>query len=220
MKIICMIPARLGSKRIPNKNLRLLDGKPLACHIAEKALASKCFDDIFINSESDIFSSFASEMGIGFHKRPEELASESATNDIFVREFLSSHECDVLVQINPTSPLITVEEIQRFVGNMTYHRWTALHSVKEERIEGLFRGQPLNYDPCKDMPRSQDLEPIVLFCSAMMAWDVSAYHGTYGGNGRIGYFFLKGLSTIDIDTEDDWIMAELAIAHRKRTANA
>ena len=48
-KIVAMIPARLGSKRIKSKNLRLLAGKPLVCHVVDKCKEADIFDDIYIN---------------------------------------------------------------------------------------------------------------------------------------------------------------------------
>ena len=55
MKIIAMIPARMGSQRVKQKNIRLLNGKPLISHIVDTAVRSNVFDEIYINSESDIF---------------------------------------------------------------------------------------------------------------------------------------------------------------------
>ena len=55
MKIVCMIPARLGSQRVKNKNLKLLGDKPLIKHIIHSAKQVKYFDNIYINSESNKF---------------------------------------------------------------------------------------------------------------------------------------------------------------------
>lgn len=218
-----MIPARLGSKRIPKKNLRLLDGKPLVCHVADTAKQSQLFEDIYINSEADLFHEVARQYGVRYYHRPAELATDSATNDMFVLDFINTVSCDIIIQVNPTSPLITVDDIQGFVRTMIEGGYDTLHSVKQEQIEGVYRGVPLNYDPLKPMPRSQDLEPINLFCSAMMGWRVIPYRGwierfgaaTYGGDGKTGFYTLKGFSTIDIDNEEDFLAAELAIAFRK-----
>ncbi len=226
MKVVAMIPARLGSKRVKSKNLRLLDGKPLVCHVAQTALAAGVFEGIHINSESDIFADVAKEFGIQFYQRPMELASDTATNDMFVLDFIDHVACDIIVQINPTSPLLSVEDIKRFVAMMVDGGYDTLHSVKEEQIEGLFEGKPLNFDPMKEMPRSQDLKPVMLFSSAIMAWKTDNYRknlkklgaGTYGGDGKIGYFTLKGFSTIDIDHEEDFQAAQLAIAYQKNAA--
>lgn len=226
MKIVSMSPARLGSKRVKNKNLRLLDGKPLVVHVVEAAKNAGIFSDVYINSEADIFSRVAEQYGVKFYKRPETLAGDGATNDQFVQDFIDHVPCDIVIQINPTSPLISPEIIREFVRTMVDNDYDTLHSVKEEQIEGLFQGKPLNFDPMKIMPRSQDLEPVMLFSSGIMGWKART-HGeqmkkygcaTYGGDGTIGYFTLKGFATIDIDQEEDFQMAELAIAYQKDPA--
>jgi CMP-N-acetylneuraminic acid synthetase/quercetin dioxygenase-like cupin family protein len=226
MRIVAMIPARLGSKRVKSKNLRLLDGKPLVCHVADKAKAAGVFDGIYINSEAEIFGPLCREYGVSFYKRPMELAADDATNDMFVLNFINHVACDIIVQINPTSPLISVEEICDFVRLMKEEGYDTLHGVKQEQIEGIFNGQPLNFDPLKNMPRSQDLKPVTLFSSGIMGWRCANYReniktlgaATYGGHGKIGYFTLKGFSTIDIDYEEDFQLAELAIAYQKNQA--
>jgi CMP-N-acetylneuraminic acid synthetase/quercetin dioxygenase-like cupin family protein len=223
-KIVAMIPARLGSKRIKSKNLRLLAGKPLVCHVADKCKEAQVFDGIYINSEADIFKDIAEEYGIKFYKRPAEFAADDATNDMFAFDFMKHIKCDILIQVNPTSPLITVDDIKAFVKKMVDEKLDTLHSVKLEQIEGVYNGKPLNFDPKKPMPRSQDLKPIMIFSSGIMGWRVENYSenmkkldcATYGGNGKIGYFVLSGFSTIDIDNEEDFQLAELAIEYQKQ----
>ena len=87
-----MIPVRLGSKRIKNKNLRLLDNKPLVAYVIEAAIKANIFDEIYINSESDIFKEIANNYGIKFYKRPEELSSDESTNDHFALDFMEKVE--------------------------------------------------------------------------------------------------------------------------------
>ena len=225
-KIVAMIPARLSSKRIKNKNLRLLDGKPLICHVMSKAKESGVFDEIYVNSEADIFADICKEYGVKFYKRSKELAKDDATNDLFLYDFINNIACDIVIQINPTSPLILVEDIQKFVKTMLEHDYDTLHSVKEEQIEGIFKNKPLNFDQLKEMPPSQDLEPVMLFSSGIMGWKIDKYRNnmekygsaTYGGDGKTGYITLCGFATIDIDDEVDFQMAELAIAYRKNPA--
>lgn len=222
--VVAMIPARLGSKRIKSKNLRLLAGKPLVCHVADKCRQAGVFDDIYINSEADVFAGIADEYGIKFYKRPEHLAGDQATNDMFVLDFISSVKCDIIIQVNPTSPLITVEDIKRFVSTMVEGGYDTLHSVKEEQIEGLYEGRPLNFDPMKPMPRSQDLKPVRLFSSGIMGWRTDKYFdlmkrlgsATYGGDGKTGYFVLEGFSTVDIDNEEDFQLAEVIAEYTRQ----
>jgi CMP-N-acetylneuraminic acid synthetase len=217
MKIYAMIPCRLGSKRIPKKNLRLLGNKTLSQWVASTAKETGLFDEIFINSESDIFEKVAHQVGVKFYKRPDEFATDTATNDEFALDFMNAFDFDVLVQINPTSPFLSKEDIISFVSEFKTNGLQTLHTVKNEKIEGLYDGIPLNFDPLKPMPPSQLLTPVQLFSSSIMAWDVKKFRenmnkfncAVYGGDGSIGYFPLSGFSSLDIDNEIDFKMAEI-----------
>lgn len=219
-----MIPARLGSKRIKSKNLRLLAGKPLVCHVVDKCKHAGVFDGIYINSESDVFKNVAKEYGVGFYKRKKSLASDSATNDMFVFDFIQNVECDIIIQVNPTSPLLSVSDIKTFIKEMQDKNYDTLHSVKLEQIEAIYDGTPLNFNPKGAMPRSQNLKPLMLFSSGIMGWKTKKYFenmkrlgsATYGGDGRTGYFVLRGFSMIDIDNEEDFQLAELAIEYLEK----
>ena len=76
-----MIPARMGSKRIEKKNIRILNGKPLISYVIEAAIEANCFDEIYINSESEVFKDIAETYKIKFYKRSEELSNDDKTND-------------------------------------------------------------------------------------------------------------------------------------------
>lgn len=212
-----MIPCRLGSKRIPKKNLRLLGNKTLSQWVASTAKETGLFDEIYINSESDIFEKVAHQEGVKFYKRPDEFATDTATNDEFALDFMNAFDFDVLVQINPTSPFLSKEDIINFVTEFKTNNLQTLHTVKNEKIEGLYEGIPLNFDPLKPMPPSQLLTPVQLFSSSIMAWNVNKFRenmekfncAVYGGDGSIGYFPLSGFSSLDIDNEIDFKMAEI-----------
>ena len=113
-----MIPARLGSKRVTKKNLRLLNGRPLISYNIETAVKSGIFDEVYVNSEAEIFSEVAKTYGAKFYKRPEELSTDSTNNDQFALDFINNISGDILIQLLPTSPLITVVEIREFVDYM------------------------------------------------------------------------------------------------------
>ena len=75
-RFVAMIPARLGSKRIRKKNLRMLGDKPLIAHVVETALESGEFDDVYINSEAEVFGTVAERYGAKFYRRPAALAAD------------------------------------------------------------------------------------------------------------------------------------------------
>ncbi|EHS0799431.1 TPA: cytidylyltransferase domain-containing protein [Campylobacter coli] len=227
MKIIAMIPARLGSQRIKKKNLRLIDGKPLISYIIKTIVDTHLFDEIYLNSEADIFEQIANENSIKFYKRPPALSSNTATNDEFAYDFMKNINGDILIQILPTSPLLTSEEIVSFVKHMLKYDYDTLISVKHEQIACVYKDSALNFDRFKVNPPSQEMEPIKAYATALMGWKYdnfksnielfkSAYHG---GDGKIGYFELRGLSTIDIDREEDFLLAEAIIMAKKNGFN-
>ena len=85
--IIAMIPARLGSKRLPRKNLCKINDVTLLARAARKCKAANIFDSIWINSESLVFKKIAEEESVLFHHRPSDLADDNATSEQFVKEF-------------------------------------------------------------------------------------------------------------------------------------
>lgn len=217
MKLVCMIPARLASKRVEMKNIRYLGDKPLVMHVIEACKKSKIFDEIYLNASEDVFETITEISGIKFYKRPPKLSEGNITNDLFMEDFLKHIECDYVIQVNPTSPFISSNDIINFKNHMIENNYHTVQSVKSERIEGLFSGAPLNFDPRKIMPESQNLKPVLLFSSGIMGFKKTSYlenmknlgAATYGGNFPTGYFELKGYANIDIDYEEDFKLAEV-----------
>jgi CMP-N,N'-diacetyllegionaminic acid synthase len=115
---LCTICARGGSKGVPNKNIRLLDGKPLIAHSVERAVQAGIFDVIAISSDSDDILSAASDAGATLLiKRPADLATDQAAKLPVIRHCLFEAEAqlsrtfDVIVDLDATSPLRSVEDI-------------------------------------------------------------------------------------------------------------
>ncbi len=217
MKIIAMIPARMGSQRVKQKNIRPLNGKPLIGHIIDTAVLSGVFDDIYINSESDVFQEIADYYKIKFYKRPEHLSSNVATNDDFVLDFMQNIEGDLMIQLLSTSPFLSVDEIRGFVEKIKADNLDTLISVKADQIECVFEGKPINFNQKGQTLPSQSLTPVYAYACGIMGWKYNSFlsnmnkynSGYHGGDGKIGYFQLKGYSTLDIDNEEDFDLAEV-----------
>ena len=228
MKIVCMIPARSSSQRVKKKNLRLIDGKPLISHVLKTLADINIFDDIYINSEDQIFENIAKEFNIKFYKRDAILSNDSATNDQFALDFINKIKCDLLVQVLPTSPFITKEDILKFVSKIQDEDLETLISVKKNQIACIYRNSPINFDKNKVNPPSQTMEPIFSYATALMGWKTKSFiknmnkfgSGYHGGNEKKNYYELKGISTIDIDEEEDFILAEQILLSKKFSASS
>jgi len=215
-KIVAMIPARMGSKRIPNKNIRLLNGKPLIQYAIDAVKEADCFDEIWVNSDGEIIREIALNSGVNFYKRPEYYASDEASNDEFTEDFFNNIPADIVIQVLPTSPFISAQEIRDFVQKFVYNGLDTLISMIDVQIEAIYKNVPINFDQKKITPPSQTLEPIKAYGCSLMGWrkdnylkNIEKYGAAYhGGDGKIDFFTLKGYSTVDIDNEEEFQLAE------------
>ena len=136
--IICMIPARLGSQRLKQKNLLRIHNYTLVEFAVKRALKSGCFDQVWVNSESSKIGEVALMSGAQFHLRPESLGSNSATSEDFIAEFLSKHHCKHIVQLHTIAPLLTPEEISLFVNHFLDSECDSMFSTELIKLETLF----------------------------------------------------------------------------------
>jgi CMP-N,N'-diacetyllegionaminic acid synthase len=222
-KIVAMIPARIGSKRVVKKNLRLIDGKPLIAYILETVKKVKLFDEIYLNADDVIFEKIAKEYGVKFYHRDKNLATDKSTNDEFALDFMEKIKGDILLQVLPTSPLIRPEEIEEFTQYMLDNELETLISVEHKQIACLYKNRPLNFDKFKKNPPSQEMTPIKAYATVLMGWEYKSFKKNmekygcayHGGDSKTDYFQLKGLSTIDIDNEEDFLLAQAIIKAKK-----
>ena len=118
MNNICLIPARGGSKRIPNKNIKSFHGKPLIAWSIECALSSKLFKDVYVSTDSPEIASISESFGAKIpFMRPKEISTDK-TPDLEVRvHFInwlkdSNIQANYLCYLYPTAPFITVDTLQ------------------------------------------------------------------------------------------------------------
>lgn len=212
-KLVAMIPARMGSKRIPKKNIRFLLDKPLIQYPVDLALKSDAFDSIWVNTESVQLGEICRSMGVNFHQRPEALANDQATNREFVYEFLQKHDCDYVVMVNPTSPLLTKETMNRFIEFVQSGDYDIIHSVIAVKTESFYKGEPINFDKRYKI-NSQFLEPVKEIMWALTAWKRDFFLAAQDSGlnpifeGKIGLFEVPKDESADLDTEEDWNIAE------------
>ena len=213
MKIIAMIPARLGSQRLKQKNLQPLNGEPLIVHAIRKSKRSKMFDEIWVNSEADIFSDISKEESVRFHKRPNHLADNNATSEDFVYEFFKHHECDYMVQIHSIAPLLTVSDTKRFVTELKKTKVDVLLSVEDVKIECAYKNNPINFS-YDEKTNSQMLDPIQRITWSITGWKRDSYVKSYEQkkcatySGKVGYFPINKLAAHIIKTKEDLQIAE------------
>jgi len=220
MEILAMIPARLSSKRILRKNIRYLCGKPLIQYPIDLALDSGLFSGIWVTSEAAELKRAVEAMGVKFHQRPAEHSSDQATNRGFTYDFMINHNCDYVVMINTTSPLLRPETLVGFVEMVKTNNYDTILSVISEKAESFYLDKPLNFSPALKI-NSQMLEPVEKVMWALTAWKRSTFIENYEcGNepvfgGKLGKYVIPKDESCDLDTPEDWNIAKGILISRQ-----
>ena len=215
-KTVAMIPARLGSKRLPKKNLQVLGSMTLVEAAVHRCLEAGVFEEVWVSSESQEILELAGRAGARTHVRPENLADDFATSEDFVADFLNSHECTSLFQVHSIAPLIAPARLKEFRNWFVSEGFDTGLSVDQIFLETLFLSKPVNFSYSRK-ENSQDLEPLFRINWSITAWKSETFlksrgaghGGTYSG--RIGHFPLNQLESIVIKDEIDLLMARAAL---------
>lgn len=111
MKILAVIPARAGSKGIPNKNIRFLNGHPMIWYAINNALSSKYITDVVVSTDSDIIETICNEMSVRVRKRPKNLCADEITLDSVIYDACKDIVSDYVITLQPTSPTLKPETL-------------------------------------------------------------------------------------------------------------
>lgn len=109
MRILAIIPARAGSKGIPNKNIRIIGGHPLVYYSIKNALSSKYITDVIVTTDSPEVRIIAQQTGARCKWRDESLCGDAVTLDAVIADAIpADKEYDYIVTMQPTSPTLQV----------------------------------------------------------------------------------------------------------------
>jgi CMP-N-acetylneuraminic acid synthetase len=210
---IGMIPARMGSQRLKQKNLRELDGIPLITRAVCLCRDAGIFNEVWVNSEHTAFKKIAQQEGVKFHQRPPELAGNDATSEDFVYEFLKSHDCDYLFQVHSIAPLLASHTVVDFVRTMVTSEYDVLLSGVNEQIECSIEGKPINFN-FFSKANSQELKPVQRITWSITGWRPETYMAAFEAgrcatyDGKVGFYPVDRVSGHVIKTEQDLQLAE------------
>ena len=235
-KIVAMIPALSGGQRVPNKNLILVDGEPMINYVLRAANSANLIDEIYVNSNIEEFKKICSQNNAIFYSRKKDKGGESClmsnvsancdglrcqVHDHYICDFLNNIDCEYLIQIHTTSPLIKPETINQFIDFMISNDYDSCFSVVENYKELLIENKPLNFSFNKKTP-TQDLKPVQEVSWALSGWKKQSFldaHNTDKSptyNGKVGFYPISKLESIDVDTVEDLYIAEACLSHQKR----
>ena len=129
MRILAVIPARAGSKGIPNKNIRLINNKPLIYYSIDNARNSKYITDVVVTTDSPEIEVIAKQMGVKSKTRCPELCADDVTLDSVIYDVVKDYDCDYVITMQPTSPTLTVQTLDDAIKYTLEHQLDTLISV-------------------------------------------------------------------------------------------
>jgi N-acylneuraminate cytidylyltransferase len=239
MRIVGFVPARGGSKRLPGKNIRVLDGHPVLAYTVCAARASRVFADIVVSTDDESTAAVARHYGAEVpFLRPAEFARDTSP-DIEWVEFTIGELCrrgrfyDAFSILRPTSPFRLPETIRRAWDLFApRHDADSLRAVEKCRqhpgkmwlLEGdlmrpLLRDGPAN-PPWHSTPY-QALPPVYAQNASLeMAWMATVERTRTIAGERIVPFLTEGHEGFDINDPDDWWLAEELVRRGEATLPA
>ncbi|MBW9155776.1 acylneuraminate cytidylyltransferase family protein [Clostridium sp. FP2] len=223
-RFLAIIPARGGSKGIPNKNVMAICGKPLIAYTIEAGKKSKYIDEIIVSTDSDVIKVIAQQYGaVVPFLRPEELSSDSAKSiDVVIHaiDFYKNNniDFDYVILLQPTSPLRTFEHLDKAIEKIIESNRTSLVSVCEAEENPILM-RNIENDKLKEVIsfegtnlRRQDLPTFYIFNGALYinSTDMLVDEKKFVNEDTIPYVMDKE-SSVDIDTMLDARLVELII---------
>ncbi|WP_152287203.1 acylneuraminate cytidylyltransferase family protein [Flavicella marina] len=227
MKVLGLIPARGGSKGVPQKNIRLVDGLPLIGYSIEIAKKSKLLTDVVVSTDSDEIIDVVKSLDCSFLKRSSKNAQDESKIETAILEVLETLETnyDLIVLLQPTSPIREVEDIDNVIKMLVDDEkldsvvsLVELEDIHPARMYQLSEAQKmLPLQPDLERKRRQDLKPVYLRNGAIYATRVSTFLKSekFIADNKKGYVMPESKWS-NVDTERDLLITEALIKEWKK----
>ncbi|MEM9077484.1 MAG: HAD hydrolase family protein [Bacteroidota bacterium] len=210
---VAFIPVRGGSKSIPLKNIKSFCGKPLVYWVLKAANETSEIDEVILATESETIRSIVVSFGfskVKIYDRDIKNAQDSSSTESVIQEYLEYSDLtneDNFILIQATSPLLTSRDLKRGLKELTDND-SVVSCVRSKRFFWDKNGNPINYD-FYNRPRRQEFEGVFMENGAFYISQIKSIRKS--GNrisGKIAISEMPEYTGIEIDEEEDWIVAE------------
>lgn len=216
-KIKALVPMKGHSERVPNKNIRMLSGKPVFHWIMESLSKSKYVDEIIINTDScEIAKNATDNFKVTILNRPDFLLGDMISIQPLIEYDLSKTNGEYYLQTHSTNPLLTTRTIDLAIETYFAQQINdALFSVTEVKTRFYWPdGTGINHDP-KHLIRTQDLKPIYEENSCFYIFSKETNNRVKNRLGSNPIMFpIDKLEAVDIDTIEDFYWAEFLMERK------
>lgn len=229
-KILVIIPARGGSKRLPGKNIKKIGGKPMIAHAILAAKNSKYVDRVVVSTDDMAIAKVAKKYGAEVpFMRPEELASDTAPTLPVLKHAVNFYEKelkfkpDLIVLIQPTNPMVRSEDVNGTIENIFSAKTNSCFTVSEisQRPEWMYQLESkkpkLFLASSPEAKRSQDLPKLGIINGSVYVtrYDTLMKKSKIRDKNTSIYIMPKERS-VDIDDHLDFKIAETLMKYNEK----
>jgi len=215
-KIILHIPAREGSKRVPKKNMRDMNGKPMISYVIDAALKASVTDNIYVNTDAQEIIAYVGKTypNIKIYKRDPELANDKASSDQFNFDIINTLQPDTLIMINPVCPLIDADDIKRALEAYKKSDCDTLITSESTQMQTFCDGEAVNIRLDEQLAPSQENKKITILNWAITLWDAKLFSNRMNTNGfavlgeKREFFDIEPIKATKVSEEKDFLFAE------------
>ena len=206
MKIVAVVPMKLNSERVKNKNIREFDnGKPLCSYILNTLKQVNNIDEVYVYCSDEKIKKYIPN-GIKFLKRSEELDGQTVKINEVLKSFANDVEADYYLLTHATAPFISKEKIEKGVNVIRNEEYDSVFTVSKIQ-EFIWKDKKAFNYSLDSIPRTQDLDPLYVETSGLYIYSRELI---LKRNRRIGdnpYLLeISKIEALDIDTEDDFFI--------------
>ena len=204
MKVVCIVPIKKKSKRVKGKNFKKINGKPLFRFLLDKLLNAN-FDEIYIDSDSNIIKRYCKSKGYKFIDRLPSLSKDNANGNDLLNYHQKIIKADLYFQLFITAPLLSIKSINKCISILKKtKKYDSILTCNEIFSWFWFNKKPVNYKP-ETLPRSQDAKPIIKETTGLYGIKSNALKKCKCRIGKKPYFYnINQKESFDLDTEEDF----------------
>lgn len=208
MKVVSFIPIKLNNQRLPGKNTKLLNGRPLCDYLFSTILNVPEIDEKYVYCSDEAIKPYIPE-GLIFLKRDKYLDGFQVKGLEIIEFFLREVDADIYVLTHVTQPFTKSETVRDALSHVISGEYDSAFSCVSIQDYCWFRGKPLNYN-MKDIVTTQNLEPVYMETGAFFIFTKEVFKKNHQRIGERPYMaVIDQLEAVDIDTADDFEFAEV-----------
>lgn len=216
-KILAVIPARSGSKGIPNKNIRIVGGHPLIYYAINNACKSKYITDVIVSTDSSVVKIIAEQMGVSVKERSAELCGDAVTLDAVIHDAIPDDDWDYIVTMQPTSPTLNVSTLDAAIKHAIENKLDTVISVINKPHLTWRKENEKNVPNYTERLNRQYLPPCYFETGAFVISRASVVTATTRIGEKVDVYEISEAESVDVDTFED-LRSVAAIMDRNTVA--